>query len=265
MGATPVLGDVFDSVRLDALVAQARPEIVIHQLTSFGATEGDPAAQTIRVRREGTRNLVAAASKAGVRRFIAQSISFICTPVRDGLTTEETPLYLESSTAIQALAQSVASLEDQTLQCGAMEGVVLRYGWFYGPGTNYDPADAIPRAIKAGRMAIVGAGDGTYSFVHVRDAALATMIALHRGASGIYNIVDDTPVKLREWLPFTAKLLGAPPPATLPETLAREKLGDLMVYVFNEQSGASNAKARRLLDWQPTIPSWQRGFERIFA
>ena len=142
---------------------------------------------------------------------------------------------------------------------------MLRYGWFYGPGTNYDPADTIPRAIVKGRMPIVGAGAGTYSFVHVRDAAAATMKALTRGATGIYNIVDDAPAKLSEWLPFAAKLLDAPPPAHMDVALAREKLGDLMVYVFNEQSGASNLKAKKVLGWEPAIPSWEIGFKSVYA
>src|SRR5258708_5474179 len=147
MGAKPVIGDVFDQARLIELVAHAQPEIVIHQLTAFGAKDADPLAETIRVRIEGTRNLVAAAQAANVRRFIAQSISFICTPAGDGLTDENTPLYLDAPAAIRPLAESVAALERQTLQARGMAGVVLRYGWFYGPGTNYDPNDSIPRAI----------------------------------------------------------------------------------------------------------------------
>jgi nucleoside-diphosphate-sugar epimerase len=210
MGATPVIGDVFDSTRLGEAVERAQPDVVIHQLTAFGAKEGDRLAQTIRLRIEGTRCLVAAAQRASAQRFIAQSISFICRPVGDALTNEDTPLYLDAPPAIRPLADAVAQIEDQTVHCNGMAGVVLRYGWFYGPGTNYDPADAIPRAIKSGRMPIVGTGNGTYSFVHVRDAALATMLALTHGETGIYDIVDDAPVKLRQWLPVAARLLGAP-------------------------------------------------------
>lgn len=265
MGATAVIGDVFDAERLDELVEKARPEVVIHQLTAFGATDADPLAETIRIRTEGTRKLVDAARKSSARRFITQSISFICTPVAGGLTDETTPLYLGAPPAVRHLAEAVSELEHQTLRGSGMEGVVLRYGWFYGPGTNYDPADAIPRAIKAGRMPIVGTGGGTYSFVHVRDAAAATMKALTRGESGIYNIVDDSPARLSEWLPVVAKLLDAPPPAFMAEALAREKLGDMLVYVFNEQSGASNLKARKALAWQPSIPSWQTGFEDLYT
>jgi nucleoside-diphosphate-sugar epimerase len=265
MGATPVIADVFDTDKLDKLFARGNPEIVIHQLTAFGATDADPLAETIRIRTEGTRNLVRAAKKSGARRFIAQSISFICKPVAAGLTDEETPLYLDAPHAMRPLADAVADLERQTLADNAMEGVVLRYGWFYGPGTNYDPADAIPRAIKKGRMPIVGTGSGTYSFVHVHDAALATMKALTRAAPGIYNIVDDAPAKLSEWLPVVATLLDAPQPAFMDETVARDKLGDMLVYVFNEQSGASNRKAKAVLGWEPVISSWKEGFTSLYA
>ena len=239
--------------------------MVIHQLTAFGATDADPLAETIRVRTEGTRNLVAAAQKAGARRFITQSISFICKPVASGLTDESSPLYLDAPEAIRPLAQAVAELEQRTLEAEGLEGVVLRYGWFYGPGTNFDPADAIPRAIKKGRMPIVGTGNGCYSFIHVHDAAAATMKALTGAAPGIYNIVDDAPARLREWLPVAAELLAAPPPSAMDEALARQKFGDMLVYIFNEQSGASNLKAKTALAWQPGIPSWRLGFRDLYA
>jgi 2-alkyl-3-oxoalkanoate reductase len=265
MGATPVIGDVFDAVRLTELARQAAPQAVIHQLTAFGATDANPLAETIRVRTVGTRNLVAAAQKAGASRFITQSISFICKPVASGLTDEASPLYLDAPEAIRSLAHAVAEMEQSTLEVEGIEGVVLRYGWFYGPGTNFDPADAIPRAIKKGRMPIVGAGNGTYSFIHVQDAAAATMKALTGAAPGIYNIVDDEPARLREWLPVAAELLAAPPPSTMDEALARQKLGDMLVYIFNEQSGASNLKAKTALAWQPCIPSWRLGFKDLYA
>ena len=264
MGASAAIADVFDTARLDEALRQADAEIVIHQLTAFGATNADPLEETIRIRTQGTRNLVQAAQKSNARRFITQSISFICRPAAGGLTDESTPLYLDAPPAIRPLAQAVAELEHQTLH-SEMQGVVLRYGWFYGPGTNYDPTDTIPRAIKKGRMAIVGEGNGTYSFVHVTDAASATMKALTDAPPGIYNIVDDDPAKLREWLPIAAQLLDGPPPTRMEEQLAREKLGDMLVYIFNEQAGASNAKARNVLGWQPRISSWRQGFRSLYA
>ena len=145
-----------------------------------------------------------------------------------------------------------------------MEAVVLRYGWFYGLGTNYDPNGSIPNAIRKGRMSIVGKGKGAYSFISLRDAALATMIALRKG-SGIYNIVDDHPAPLSEWLPIVAKILNAPAPTHFDEAMARTKLGDMFVYTMNEQRGASNAKAKRELEWRPQVPSWQDGFAALYG
>jgi nucleoside-diphosphate-sugar epimerase len=264
MGALPMLGDVFDA-RLDERVRDARPEVVIHQLTAFGAVGTDPLEATHRVRIEGTGKLVAAAEAAGARRFIAQSISFVCKPVAAGLSDERTLLYHDGPSAVRALAHAVGELERQTLNARGMAGVVLRYGWCYGRGTNFDPDGPIPAAIRRGRMALVGAGAGIYSFVDLHDAARATVLALAQGDAGIYNIVDDAPVRLSEWLPATARMLAAPPPVAMDETLARERLGDMMVYVFNEQCGASNRKAKANLGWEPETPSWRAGFERLYG
>jgi nucleoside-diphosphate-sugar epimerase len=264
MGAIAVIGDVYDAQRLAQIVVEAEPDVVMHQLTAFGTTEGDPLAETNRVRTEGTRNLVAAARAARARRFITQSISFICSPAGDGLTDEDTPLYLDAPPAIRSLAEAITSLERQTLDASGMEGIVLRYGWFYGLGTNYDPGGAIPTALRKGRMPMIGAGAGTYSFISLQDAAAATIKALTHSGRGIYNIVDDFPAPLSEWLPFTARLLGAPAPGHMDEALARQKLGDMLVYIMNEQRGASNAKAKRELNWEPAVPSWRAGFEALY-
>ena len=265
MGAAAVLGDVYDEAGLARHVTESRPDVVLHQLTAFGTKGGDPYAETIRVRIEGTRSLVAAARAAGARRFIAQSISFLCTPAGSGLTDEETPLYLDSPPAVRALAEAVASLERQTLEAPGLSGTVLRYGWFYGPGTTYDPQGAIPSAIRKGTLPIVGDGAGVYSFIDLRDAAGATVEALARDTSGIYNIVDDEPAPQREWLPFAARLLGAPEPRRLDTASARETFNDLRVYYMNEQRGASNAKAKRELGWRPVFPSWRAGFESLYS
>ena len=264
MGAVPVVGDVYDEVRLARLVAESEAEVVIHQLTAFGTRDGDPYAETIRVRIEGPRSLISAARAARARRFIAQSISFMCSPSGSGLTDERSPLYLESPPAVRALAEAVASLERQTLDANGMSGTVLRYGWFYGPGSSYDPEDSIPSAIRKGTMPIVGTGAGTYSFINLRDAAAATVKVLAHDVRGIYNIVDDSPVRLSEWLPFAAKLLDAPAPGDIDEALARQTLGDKRVYYMNEQRGASNAKAKREFNWQPAFPSWRTGFEALY-
>jgi len=265
MGAVPVVGDVYDEGRLARLVAESEAEVVLHQLTAFGTKTGDPYAETIRVRIDGTRSLISAARAARARRFIAQSISFVCSPSGSGLTDEETPLYLDAPPAVRALAEAVASLERQTLGAKGMSGTVLRYGWFYGPGTSYAPEGPIPTAIRNGTMPIVGAGAGTYSFINLRDAAEATIKVLARESTGIYNIVDDSPVRFSEWLPVAAKLLDAPAPGRIDEALARQKLGDMRVYYMNQQRGASNAKAKREFDWQPAVPSWRAGFEALYS
>jgi len=265
MGAIPVVGDVYDEAGLARLVAESEAEVVIHQLTAFGTRTADPYAETIRVRIDGTRSLIAAARGAGARRFIAQSISFMCSPFGSGLTDEETPLYLDARPAVRALAEAIASLERQTLDASGMIGAVLRYGWFYGPGTSYEPEGTIPTALRHGTMPIVGAGAGVYSFINLNDAAAATLKALAHEARGIYNIVDDSPVRWSEFLPFAAKLLGAPPPGHEDEAAARKRIGDMRVYYMNEQRGASNAKAKRELNWQPAIPSWRAGFEALYS
>jgi 2-alkyl-3-oxoalkanoate reductase len=264
MGVAPVVGDVYDQDRLSQLVAKCEPDVIIHQLTAFGTTSGDPYAETIRVRIEGTRNLIAAARAVEVPRIVAQSISFMCSPIGSELTDEDTPLYLDAPPPVRDLAQAIASLEQQTLDAPGMSGLVLRYGWFYGPGTSYDPEGSIPQAIRAGTMPVVGDGAGTYSFINLRDAAEATLLALDCDARGIYNIVDDAPVRLREWLPVAANILDAPAPGHVDAASGREQFGDMRVYYMNEQLGASNAKAKRELGWQPAFASWRIGFEALY-
>ncbi len=265
MGAVPAVGDVYDEVRLARLIADSEAEVVIHQLTAFGTKTGDPYAETIRVRIDGTRCLIAAAHAARARRFITQSISFVCSPSGSGLTDETSPLYLDASPALRALVEAVASLERQTLEADSMAGTVLRYGWFFGPGTSYDPKDTIPAAIRKGAYPIVGPGAGAYSYIDLRDAAAATIKALSHDTHGIYNIVDDAPVRLSEWLPFAAKLLGAPAPGREDEAAARKRIGDMRVYYLNEQRGASNEKAKRELNWRPVFPVWRAGFEALYS
>jgi 2-alkyl-3-oxoalkanoate reductase len=279
MGAQPVLGDVFDQAALTQAMCEARPDLVMHQLTAFGAKTHDPAAdplaETIRIREEGTRHLVAAMQAAGVGRLITQSISFICSPEpagldAQGLSTEATALYLESGPVIAPLAQAVAGMERLTLQTPGINGVVLRYGWFYGPGTNYDAANGpIPRGVRKGRSPLAqssaGLGCGVYSHVAVADAARATVLALAQAAPGIYNIVDDEPAAHGVWLPWLAGLLLAPSPPAIGETEARAALGDMLAHFMTRQTGASNAKAKRELGWHPQPASWREGFTSLYS
>lgn len=265
-GAEPVVGDVYDEATLAALMRTARPDLVMHQLTAFGATGGDPLAETIRVRTEGTRKLVAAAQAAGARRLITQSISFICTPHGAGLTDEQTPLYTDAGPAIRPLAEAVASLEQQTLQAEGLAGQVLRYGWFYGPGTNFDAQTGlIVRGLRKGRLPVVGGGHGVYSHIALEDAARATLAAIACPAPGRYNIVDDDPVPQHAWLPAVAQWLGAPAPGAMDAATAHQTFGALAVHLMTEQRGASNALARRELGWAPQLASWREGLHRLYA
>ncbi len=266
MGTEPVVVDVFDVARLNKVVERAAPEIVIHQLTSFGATARDAFAETNRLRIEGTGNLVAAARAGGAKRFVAQSISFVCTPKGDGLSDENTPLYLDAPEAIRPVVQAVAELERQTLSVDNMEGIVLRNGHFYGgAGSLYAADGPVGASVRTGQMPIVGDGTGTYSFIHVDDAAAAIIQALTRGAAGIYNVVDDAPTPVSEWLPTYAELLSAPAPERISETVAVEAVGPFPVYLMTEQRGASNTKAKRELGWQPAHGSWRDGFKTLLS
>ena len=277
-GAQAVLGDVFDAPGLSGLLCAARPDVVVHQLTAFGvktnAPGTDPLAETIRIREQGTRHLVAAMQAAQATRLVTQSISFVCSPNpagldAQGLTHENTPLYLEGGLAFRPLVDAVAEMERLTLSTPGIAGLVLRYGWFYGEGTHYDPRSGpVARGLQKGRMPLVanaqGAGRGVYSHIAVVDAARATLLALQRQATGIYNIVDDQPVTHQVWMNHLADLLKAPPPAVMPESAARAAMGDMLAYFMTRQPGASNAKAKRELGWQPQLASWRDGFAQLY-
>ncbi len=277
-GAQAVLGDVFDAPGLTGLVCAARPDVVVHQLTAFGtktnAPGADPLQETIRIRQLGTRHLVEAMRAAQVNRLVTQSISFVCSArasglTPQGLTHENTRLLLDGGLAFRPLVDAVAEMERLTLSTPGIAGLVLRYGWFYGPGTNYDPlTGSIPRGLRKGRLPLIsnaqGTGQGVYSHIAVPDAAHATLLAVQRHASGIYNIVDDEPAKHQVWMNHLAGLLDAPPPASMPEVAARAAMGDMLTYFMTRQVGASNAKAKRELEWQPKMASWRDGFARLY-
>lgn len=278
-GARAVVGDVFDAPGLTALMCAAQPEVVVHQLTAFGAKTHapgtDPLLETIRIREQGTRHLVAAMQAARANCLVTQSISFVCSPRAtrlnaQGLTHETTPFYLQGGLAFRPLLDAVAEMERLTLSTPGVAGLVLRYGWFYGEGTNYDPrTGSIPRGLQKGRSPLVagdtGTGQGIYSHIAVADAARATLLAIQRHATGIYNIVDDEPVTHQVWMNHLAGLLGAPPPGVMPEVPARAALGEMLTYFMTRQPGASNAKAKRELGWQPQLPSWRDGFAQLYA
>lgn len=264
-GVAPLVCDVFDRAKLRWNVWEARPEVVVNQLTAL-PHRIDPRkirrqlAATDRLRTEGTRNLFDAAKAAGAGRFVSQSISFAYQPDGTELKAEESPLHSRPHAAYRETFEAVRSTEAITLGDSELPGVVLRYGFFYGPGTFYASDGSFAEDVREGKVPLVGQGTGVFSFIHVEDAAAATLAALERGEPGIYNIVDDEPVEVSEWLPCYAEWLGAPSPKRVPRWLARLTAGPYAVYMMCDQRGASNARARERLGWTPRYPSWRRGF-----
>src|SRR5918998_1223291 len=258
LGARPVVADALDADAVAQAVASAEPEVIVHQLTALSGKMSlrdarhperfSGAIMTNRLRTEATDHLLAAGPAVGARRFVAQSFGsfrFAGTdgPVQTGL---EAILYLEQAVT--------------TIEWG--EGLALRYGGFYGPGTGISLA---PDALMAGpirrrRFPIVGDGGGVWSLIHIEDAAAATAVAVERGRPGIYNVVDDDPAPVREWLPALASALRAKPPRRIPRWLGRLAGGEMATLMMTEAQGASNEKAKRELDWRPRYASWRQGF-----
>jgi nucleoside-diphosphate-sugar epimerase len=270
MGAEAILCDVFDAPALAKAVVAVRPEVVVHELTDIPASiDSRHYAQVMagndRIRTEGTRNLVAAARAAGARRLVAQSIAFAYAPVGGPVKDEDDPLHVDAPDPLGPSMRAVADLERQALQADGIEGVVLRYGLFYGPGTGYAPDGGVAERVRRHRFPVVGSGSGVYSFVHVDDAASATVAAVERGVPGVYNVVDDEPAEISEWLPAFAEALGAKPPGSTPLWLARLAGGGRMVLLMERLRGASNAKARAELGWEPRYRSWREGFRETLG
>jgi nucleoside-diphosphate-sugar epimerase len=267
-GARAVVCDAFDRPALEASVSEAAPDIVINQLTSL-PQEYNPRridyGPTNRVRSEGGANLIAAARAAGARRFITQSIAFLYAPEGNWIKDEEAPTFDAAPPPFDEGLKVLLEHERAVLEAEGMQGVVLRYGQFYGPGTHYAPDGDIARRVRKRRFPVVGSGTGTSSFIHVEDAAGATVAAVENGPPGIYNIVDDEPAPLREWLPVYAEALEAKPPRTVPRWLARVAAGRAGVAYAIELRGASNEKAKRALEWAPRYPSWRGGFREALG
>jgi nucleoside-diphosphate-sugar epimerase len=263
-GARAVVCDVFDAAALESAVGEAAPEAVIHELTAL-PPRLDPKskgalAPTNRLRVEGTRNLIAAAQAAGARRLIAESVAFFYVPEGDWVKEEDAPAFGEAPGQFGEASRALADLERQVVGAEGLEGVVLRYGWLYGPGTYYDRDGSQTEDFHRRRMPIVGRGAGTFSFIQVEDAASATVAAVERGAPGIYNVVDDEPAPMSEWVPVFAEAVGAKRPRRVPVWLARLVAGAAAVGMATDLRGAANAKAKRELGWQPRYPSWRQGF-----
>ncbi len=263
LGAQPVLADALDAAAVCAAVREARPDAVIHQLTAL-PQRIDPRkierdfAMHDRLREEGTRILVAAAQDAGAARIVAQSIAFSYAPgPRGTVHVERDPLLSDPPKSFARSARAVRELERAVLDAG---GVALRYGYFYGPGSAIAPSGSMGQDLARRRMPIVGGGAGVWSFIHIDDAARATVAALTRGHSGAYNIVDDEPAPVSQWLPALAEALGAPRPLRVPAWLARPLAGGYGVATMTTSQGASNELAKRELGWQPQHASWREGF-----
>jgi nucleoside-diphosphate-sugar epimerase len=266
-GADAVVADGLNRVAVMQAVMRSEPDAVIHEMTALTGMTNlrnfDKAfTLTNRLRTEGTDHLLEAARAAGARRFIAQSFGNWYEHAGPAAQTEEDPLehtppahQRQSFTAVRHLEREVAGADD-------LVGVVLRYGGLYGPGSGFSPTGEIAPLLRKRRFPIIGDGGGVWSFVHVDDAATATVAALERGETGIYNICDDDPAPVTEWLPALARALDAPPPRHVPVWLGRIAGGEVAVAMMIKNRGASNAKAKRELEWNLLFPSWREGFRK---
>jgi 2-alkyl-3-oxoalkanoate reductase len=256
--------DALDPEALRAAVEEAAPEVVVNQLTAlperFDPRNKEIYRATNRLRAESTRTLVDAARAAGARRLVWQSIAFAYAPgPRPEVKDEEAPLAFDAPQPFGEGVRTIDAMERAVIEADGLEGLVLRYGWFYGPGTYFGEDGSTARDVRKRRFPVIGKGAGLFSFIHVDDAASATVAAVERGAPGIYNIVDDEPAAMRDWLPAYAEAIGAKRPLRVPVWVARLAAGK-MVGLMSVQPGASNARAKRELGWEPRWRSWREGF-----
>lgn len=263
MGATPFVVDILDAEAVAHAVATFEPEVLVHEATSLSSVDMRHFERsfelTNRLRTEGTDHLLAAGRAVGVRRFVAQS--FAGWPfARTGslVKTEDDALDPDPIAPVRTTLAALRHLEEAVLGATWTEGIALRYGALYGPGTSLD-ADGgeMTDMIRRRFFPIIGDGGGMSSFIHVADAADATVAAVERGTRGVYHVVDDEPAPVREWLPVVASTLGAPPPRRVPRWLGRLVAGQMVVTMSTETRGASNARAKEVLGWTPRHPSWR--------
>ena len=266
LGAVPVVADALDPDQVAEAVGRARPDVIVHQLTAIGALDmrhfDRDFAQTNRLRTEATDHLLSAGQAVGVRRFVAQGIAGYGAYARTGgpVKSEEDPLDPAPAQEMRETLAAIRHLEEVVLGARWTEGIVLRYGAFYGPGTSMAPGEEQFELVRRRKFPLVGDGGGVWSFIHVADAAEATVAAVERGSRGVYNIVDDDPAPVAEWLPALAQELGAKKPVRVPLFIGRLFAGEAGVVMMTEVRGASNAKAKRELGWRPAHPSWRQGF-----
>jgi nucleoside-diphosphate-sugar epimerase len=261
-GAEPVVVDGLDHEAVIAAVRAAGPEVIVHQMTALADVRirnirnpDKMGAATIELRTRGTDHLLAAAARAGTRRVIAQSVAGFYEPSGGPVKTEEDPL---ASRPIPSSARALAAIRhvEETVPLAAPEGIVLRYGGFYGPGAS----EVLLDAVRKRQVPVIGGGTGIWSFIEITDAAAATVAAVECGAPGVYNVVDSDPAPVAEWLPYLARVAGAKPPLRVPAWLVRLLAGEFMVAQMTSARGSSNEKARKELGWEPRYPSWREGF-----
>jgi 2-alkyl-3-oxoalkanoate reductase len=273
LGARAVVADALDPDAVAEAVAAAEPEVIVHELTALSGKlsgrdmrhpERAPmAVMTNRLRSEGTDHLLAAGRAVGARRFVAQSFgAFRWARTGGPVLTEADPIDPNPPGSMRPALVGILHVERAVTSIDWGEGLVLRYGGFYGPGTSMSRAPDADMAapIRKRRFPIVGDGAGVWSYVHIDDAATATALAVERGEPGIYNVVDDEPAPVREWLPVLASALDAKPPRHVPRWLARLAAGEMATVMMTESRGSSNTKAKRELGWQLRYPSWRQGF-----
>jgi nucleoside-diphosphate-sugar epimerase len=257
-GASAVIVDAFDAAAVETALKRSEAEIVIDELTSLPKDQSEMpkyAAGDAKLRVEGGGNLFRAAIATGVRRYLQQSSGFFLKATEGPLADESSPLDVNASPGVAASAQTYKNLEARLSSSNAIEGVALRYGFFYGPKTWYYPGGSAADMVMRQQNPVVGNGQGVSSFVHINDAAIATVAALTAEA-GVYNLVDDDPSPQNVWLPAFANFLGAPTPPHISEEEAKAIAGDDAVYYATKLNGASNAKAKRVLGWKPRPLEW---------
>lgn len=261
-----VVADLLDLSRLRSVLQQAGPDVVIHQASAWRDADLDAAMQaTARLRDVGTRNLVAAAISAGARRVVAQSMAAAYCPNGHDVLDEEAPLWTDAPGRWGEAVRGVAALEETVLTSPEIEGVALRYGSLYGPGTWYAPGGVIHERVRGSALPLVDDGVGLTSFTHVEDAASAVLEVLSGGDPGAYNVVDNEPAECAEWLPAYARMVGGPAPLSLTLEQAKAQLDWLTVHQLTEQRGATNFRLRETLGWRPGWPSWREGFATMFG
>jgi len=266
LGARPVVADALDPDQVAQAVAEAEPDVIVHQMTAlsgdFDMRHIDRFfALTNRLRTEGTDHLLAAGRAVGVKRFVAQSYAgWPFARIGGAVKTEDDPLDPEPAKALQPALDAIRHLEESVTGASWTTGIALRYGGFYGPGTGMRTDGEQTQLLKKRQWPIIGDGDGVWSFVHIADAATATVEAIEHGERGVYNVVDDEPAPVREWLPAIAEAIGAPKPRRVPRWLGRLLAGEAAIVMMTESRGASNAKAKRELGWRPRYASWRQGF-----